>query len=71
MGFVVEQDMVCGNNKVPANLRITVPIPPTIKALNACVSLKFGVHANYPECHPAACAPTAAAPRCPTPAPTT
>lgn len=51
MGFVVEQDMVCGNNKVPANLRITVPIPPTIKALNACVSLKFGVHANYPECH--------------------
>jgi hypothetical protein len=51
MGFVVEQDMVCGNNKVPANLRITVPIPPTIKALNACVSLRFGVHANYPECH--------------------
>lgn len=51
MGFVVEQDMVCGVNKVPANLRITVPIPQAAKALNACVTIKFGVHTNYPECH--------------------
>ncbi len=51
MGFLVEQDMVCGGNKIPANLRITVPIPQTAKALNSCVTIKFAVHANYPECH--------------------
>lgn len=51
MGFLIQQDMVCGVNKVPANLRITVPIPAAAKALNACVSIRFQVHANYPECH--------------------
>lgn len=50
-GFVLAQDMLCGPKQVPADLRITVPIPQGAKALNACVSIKFGLHPDGPECH--------------------